>query len=296
MAVVTTKKQSSCKDEGLCGRRIAFLGICTASLVVVAVRLLVLTGAQFFPDATVDDDTPKDAVEVVDKSRNDESALNASESAGGAVLHTNLLADINPAKSLPERIGTPSGSGNVVLPNGRKLKIKLPPEGEARRLFSQGRTYEVDSKGNVTDITPLPVFEDKAENGLVAMALQGGSFVPAFSKMSDESARELLERPVDIYDDDSDDVKAKKEAVAEFKLAALAYMDAGGSYNDYVDEVYAISKLERKLSSQGLRRIIELIKDGKIEEARRFKSTLDAALKEQGLSPVNLPPKIAEKL
>ena len=46
--------------------------------------------------------------------------------------------------------------GMIRLPNGFELRFKLPAEGETRQLLAGGEIWEIDSEGNIENVTPAP--------------------------------------------------------------------------------------------------------------------------------------------
>lgn len=230
----------------------------------------------------------------------------APTTAAGTEAGTNVLDKFSTPTYKTEETGTVAkekepllpGVKRIALPNGEKLRIKLPKEGETLTLHARARTYEVDHEGNLTDVTPKPIFDNPVENQLVGMAVEGGTFIPGFIKgLSDEQAVDMLLKPVVINEDDPPDVVAKKEAVAELKQTALAYIqEGGGTFDDFVDEMYVYVKTERTVKAKSLRRIATLLKEGKVEEAKAFKAQLDATLEKDGYPAMKLPPHFQKKL
>lgn len=185
----------------------------------------------------------------------------------------------------------------VAMPGGRMVRMRLPEDGATNIVHMQGSTYSIDSEGNVTDITPKAVFDNVFENQLLGMALEKGTFISGFvTQYTREQVVEMLQKPVEILEDDTDDVKAKKEAVADLKAAALQYLDEGGTWGQFVAEMQSYASQERSLKAKGMRKVLELARDGKVDEARAFLEEYNGILKEQGYSELKLPARFAEKI
>ncbi len=185
----------------------------------------------------------------------------------------------------------------MMLPDGRVLTFKPPEEGHTKKIVSNGHIYECDSEGNFKEVTPPPVFDNRFENQLVGLSLANGTFMPGMLKNhSEEEIMAMLKKPVVINEDDSDDAKAKKEAVAEMKGIILDYIAQGGTFDQFVDEMHSFVREERRLKSKAYKRILTDIKEGKIEEARKFRDEYDSILEKNGYSKLTIPGILAVEL
>lgn len=288
MPVVTTSSHAGKPHKGG-----AIVGI-------VVLLVLIAAGVFFFAQKGSTEKKTEDNASsevVVEPKRNAEQTV-AKQTTAETSENSSVVTPATVQPVAAPTVKKQSGAAEVTLPNGRTLRIKLPPEGETRTIHAQGRIYELDSEGNIKDNTPPPVFDNPAEERLIGMAVEGGSFIPAFIKgMSDEAAVDLLMKPVVINEDDPPDVVVKKEAVAELKQTALAYIqEGGGTFDDFVDEMASYAKQERKLKGQGLRKVMKFLREGKVEEAKAFKAEFDAVMAEQGFPSLKLPKKFAEKM
>ena len=197
----------------------------------------------------------------------------------------------------PARVRRGSKEGFYIMPDGREHKFKLPPEGKTISMKFGGVLYRFDSEGNYVDISAPKPFDNPIENQLVGFSVEGGSFAPGLLlRHSDEEIMEALRKPVVISDDDSEQIKAKKQAVAEMKAVILDYIEQGGTYEQFVTDVAMFAKKERAAKKEGVRQLVALVKEDKLEEARAFRSQLGKLLEDQGFSPLKLPKGLAEKL
>lgn len=197
----------------------------------------------------------------------------------------------------PRRI-VPSGRpGYYMLPDGTEFRFRLPPEGQTASLKVRGVLYRFDSEGNFENISKPKVFDNPVENQLVGLSVEGGSFASGLMmRHTDEDILAALNRPVEIHEDDSDEVKAKKEAVAAMKQEILAYMEQGGTYEEFVTEMASMARQERKMKRDGIRKIVSLLDEGRADEARDFYETYNGLLEESGYTPLKLQMGLKERM
>ena len=187
--------------------------------------------------------------------------------------------------------------GRMLTDDGRILTFPPPKEGEFRTVHSHGKVYKCDSEGNWEDVTPRPLFDNSFEENLVGLSIEGGAFIPGMLMGLDTNAiMPLLRRDVVINEDDTDDEKAKKEAVAQMKGVILDYIEQGGTFDQFVMEMRALTVQERSMKSKALKRVVELYKAGKLDEARVYVDSFNSVIDEQGFSPLKLPPHIRTAL
>lgn len=217
---------------------------------------------------------------------------------------TGTLAEIpsnDPPPSSPKeldfKVHKGSREGYWLMPDGKEHKFTLPKEGETVSKKYDGKLYRIDSEGNYTDITKPKIFDTPLENQLIGLSTEKGSFAPGFLlRHSDGEIIEALKKPVEIYDDDSEQVRFKKEAVAIMKQEILAYIEQGGTYEQFIQEMSAFTKKERMTKREGLRQIVALLKDGDAEAAKVFYHKFNDILKEQEFSPMVLHPDLMSEM
>lgn len=179
--------------------------------------------------------------------------------------------------------------GAMQLPDGRVLTFKPPKEGEFRIVHSHGSTYKCDHLGNWEDITPKPVFDNSFEETLVGMATTG-NFIPGMLMGIDyDTAIKMLTKPVVINEDDSEDVVAKKEAVAQAKEAILDYMKDGASLDEFVMEMRKQVVREKLIRGMALKEIVASLKDGRVQDAADMRDAANKMLEKNSLPALKLP-------
>ena len=187
--------------------------------------------------------------------------------------------------------------GRITLPDGNVLTFPPPEPGRTTSISAQGRVYLADSAGNFVDATPPPVFDNALEEQMVGMSTPGGHFIPGlFLANSPDAITNMLHKDVVVYDDDPEDVRAKKEAVAETKQLMLEYLEAGWSLPEIVESLAVLAEQERFVRMKGISAIMRMVREGDIEGARRYKQNLDEVVASQQLSPIILPKRVSDAL
>lgn len=135
-------------------------------------------------------------------------------------------------------------------------------------------------------------FDNDVENHLELVTdpeLKG--FAPGYFPQVDMSEKEILEilnRPVDIYEDDPEDVVAAKMRTAEMKEEAKAFIAEGGTLNQFLRDYYgevAEANAERTDCEREMKRILR--EEGE-EAALAYMNEVNPFLKEKGLKELNL--------
>lgn len=189
-------------------------------------------------------------------------------------------------KKKPEYVKRP---GAMQLPDGRVLTFKPPKEGEFRIVHSHGSTYKCDHLGNWEDITPKPIFDNSFEETLVGMATTG-NFIPGMLLGLDHNtAIKMLTKPVVINEDDSEDVVAKKEAVAQAKEAILDYMKGGATLDEFVREMRKQVVKEKFIRGMALKEIVASLKEGRVQDAADMRDAANKMLEKDSLPALKLP-------
>ena len=179
--------------------------------------------------------------------------------------------------------------GAMQLPDGRVLTFRPPKEGEFRIVHSHGSTYKCDHLGNWEDVTPKPVFDNSFEEALVGMATTG-NFIPGMLLGLDEKeAIRMLTKPVVVNEGDSEDVVAKKEAVAQAKEAILDYMKDGASFDEFVMEMRRRSVRERFVRGAALKEIVASLKEGRAQDAADMRDAANRMLEKEDLPALKIP-------
>ena len=180
--------------------------------------------------------------------------------------------------------------GQMMLPDGTILTFPAPKEGETRLLHAYGHTYECDHLGNFKNITPRKLFHTAFEGNFLALAQADKPFIPAFLTGLEESdVRKMLEKPYQPIGDETDDEKEQLKAYDDLRAAVLEYMDQGGKFDDFVQDVAKMERKQREARARGLRDVMTLVKQGRVEEAKVMNDAANQYLSEKGFKPIKLP-------
>jgi hypothetical protein len=133
------------------------------------------------------------------------------------------------------------------------------------------------------------LFDNLVEEQLEAVSRDGfDSIVTLRVNLSEEEVLEILRRPVEIYDDDDEETVAAKERTAEMKAEALKFIEAGGTFNQFLRDCQAEANEAREAVKDvqvEMRRI--LFEQGE-EAARAYLDRQNPLLHEQGLEEVHI--------
>ena len=199
----------------------------------------------------------------------------------------------------PAREGAGDGyvkrAGRLRLPDGQVLTFPPPAEGETRLVHAYGHTYECDHLGNFRDITPRRLFDTAFEANFFALAQSEGRFIPAFLTGLDEAdVKAMLVKGYTPKGDETEEEMARLKAYDEMRCAVLEYMEQGGRFDDFVSGVADFEREQRQARAAGLREVMTLVKQGRVEEARRMAEEADRLLREKGFAPIRLPAHVRE--
>ena len=180
--------------------------------------------------------------------------------------------------------------GALMLPDGQVLTFPPPKEGETRTVYAYGHSYVCDHLGNFTDVTPRNLFDSAFEANFLALAQEGKPFIPAFlTGLDNDDVRKILEKPYEPIGDETDDEKAQLKAYDDLRNAALAYMDQGGNFSEWVEDLAKFERKEREARAFGLSEVMKLVKEGNAEKAKIMYQATSQLMEEKGFKPIRLP-------
>ena len=187
--------------------------------------------------------------------------------------------------------------GMIRLPNGFELRFKLPAEGETRQLLAGGEIWEIDSKGEIQNVTPPPIFEKPFEGMISALYERDGMVLPfALKRYSEKEIRKMCKEPTLSYDDDTPEIIQKRENVAMLKQAILEFLDGGGTFEEFVDDMQQHSHNAQRAQIEGVHGVRDLLEAGKDDEALRYYRLFTQDMADKGYGELKLPPSYIEAL
>ncbi|MBE6397940.1 MAG: hypothetical protein E7046_13135 [Lentisphaerae bacterium] len=192
-----------------------------------------------------------------------------------------------PKAEKPEYVKKP---GQLQLPDGKILTFPTPKPGETRKVHAYGHTYECDHLGNFRDITPRKLFHTAFEANFLGLAVEGGAFIPAFLTGLDESdVKKMLLKKYEPIGDETEEEMAKLKAYDEMRCTALEFMEQGGKFDDFVNELASFEKKQRQTRAMGLGEVMKLVKQGKLAEAKEMAEAANKLMEQKGYKPIMLP-------
>jgi len=212
-------------------------------------------------------------------------------------------AEAAEAEPAPKREGLPDyvpdgymrKPGQMILPNGKVMTFPPPEPGKTHMLVAGGRTWECDSEGNFRDVTPRQLFKTAFEANFLAMSVEGRSFIPTtLTGLDKDDVVAMLTKEYVPIGDETEHELEQLAAYEEMRAAALAYIDEGGDFDDFVADINSFVQAERRIRARSLQKVMMLYKDGRIDEAKAEAATLDDVLVSQGYKPLHLPPQVRE--
>ena len=141
-----------------------------------------------------------------------------------------------------------------------------------------------------------PVFEHSTDQ-LIAMAMtsaQGGASMPPLPGIGARDNAEFvksLKKPIVINDDDSENVKAVKQLVQQTREEIVQLMEENPnmSFSDILQEHRKIHNENVDIKAQTTRELQKIIDEGDIEGAKKFRTTMNFALQQMGISEITTP-------
>ena len=222
-------------------------------------------------------------------------ATNKTSSASGKRAENTPLPEVEveqaPEPVVEEKKPGVFAPGMIRLPNGFELRFKLPAEGETRQLLAGGEIWEIDSEGNIENVTPPPVFEKPFEGMISSLYERDGMVLPfALKRYSEEEVRKMCKEPTFSYDDDTPEITLKRENVAMLKRAILEFLDGGGKFEEFVDDMQQHSQNAQRAQIEGMHGIRDLLEAGKDAEALQYYRLLSQDMSDKGYGELKLPP------
>ena len=137
-------------------------------------------------------------------------------------------------------------------------------------------------------------FDNPTENMIARVSRPNAKFlVPPTLVVSEEELMKILDRPIEIYEDDTEEVIAVKERTAEMKEEIKKYIKEGGTINQYFRDVLAMNNERDGIKNDVYNEKRRLLLEKGEEAAQAYLDSVNPQLKEMGLeeqriSPVDL--------
>ena len=134
-----------------------------------------------------------------------------------------------------------------------------------------------------------PIFDNPVEDNLESISRQNfESIVTLRVDLPQDEIIEILKRPVEIYDDDDEATVAAKERTAEMKRAALDFIEAGGTLNQFLRDCQAEANEARETVKDVREEMKRILETEGVEAAQAYLDGQNPLLREQGLEEVHI--------
>ena len=133
-------------------------------------------------------------------------------------------------------------------------------------------------------------FDNPVENLLASVSEPGAEFMfsPPRVSLSDEEIIAILKRPVEIYEDDDEEAARVKERTAALKTDALAFIEQGGTYNQFVRDRAAAATEQAAMIEDVRQEMIRILRKSGRKAAEEYLAEANPVLREQGLREVTI--------
>lgn len=207
------------------------------------------------------------------------------------------LDDASGEKSAPKRDGNGDASGkgtsttqypnktSASRPGGSPDADDAPPAAppaaeesgkeKRRRIFSTSTEQVISGFANTRPGYPPPM--------LMRMP-------PA------EDLEAILDKPIDIYDDDDERVAEAKENCARMKEELKQYISEGGTAENFLLWYHNELSKDYEEWKSAQHHVVRLLRDGDLEGAERYAAEKNAELTGRGVRNVTLPEALVERL
>lgn len=237
------------------------------------------------------------SAEKVESAEKRVSKIKEVKPAGAHKAATNAATKAVQQKPKDEKPAYVKKPGQMQLPDGKILTFPPPKEGEIRKLYAYGHTYECDHLGNFKDVTKRQLFHTAFEANFLALAQEGQPYIPAFLTGLDEAdVKKMLEKNYQPIGDETEEEVASLKAYDEMRCAALLHMEQGGKFDDFVKEYADFDRKQRQAKILGVREVMQLYKQGKISEAKQMAVAANKMMEQNGYRPITFPPHVQQAL
>ena len=146
---------------------------------------------------------------------------------------------------------------------------------------------------------PVRVFQ-RATDTLIASYLQppSGGIMPPPMPIPGNAGKKFLESldtPIEILDTDSDEICRMKEAVIVARAQIKQMMDEGQSFEAILADHYRLTEENTRIRRDAQKELDAIHAQGDAKGAEKYRRTIDLALQQMGIDPLDEPMTNAEK-
>ena len=203
----------------------------------------------------------------------------------------------------PKRNPTPAKPTIDVAENGGNASPAADPKPAVTGDWQMVNGFKVPKgarlvRNSLTN-RPVRVFQ-RATDTLIASYLQppsGGIMPPPMPIPGNAGKKflESLETPIEILDTDSDDICRMKEAVIVARAQIKQMMDEGQSFEAILADHYKLTEENARIRRDAQKELDAIHAQGDAKGAEKYRRTIDLALQQMGIDPLDEPMTNAEK-
>ena len=191
------------------------------------------------------------------------------------------------AASAPGTGAKDSQSAPSAADQAARIAAEERDKKEAWRIADSNRLAK--SEAILAAQAPRKYFDNEVENTLEVVSKPGAQFLilPQI-KMSPKEALDYLKQPVEFSEDDDDEAIAAKKRTAAFKEEALAYVEKGGTLNQFIREKAAEAADEREAVDEIRREKDRILVEEGPEAAKAYLDSINPELKKLKLPEIRM--------
>lgn len=205
------------------------------------------------------------------------------------------IKDVAPAQSAKPREEKPIAVTNTMT-SAATSQVRLVKAVVTNVASFKRRRELIDGEWRVRE--SKAVFQHPMERALYAMTVPNGMALPPksiFRRYTDEQILEMLKKPVEYKDGDSEIVRERKDRMQKMKDKMLSLYNLGYGLNDIITELDKNSRLENFEMADARNGLNDVMKSGDDDKVREYIKTKNAELNEKGLGGLKVPPRFREK-
>ena len=195
--------------------------------------------------------------------------------------------ETNASETAKAPAGGVASAGDTKKPSAAKPTWPPPPV----QRDKNGRV--IPPQGAITLDSQKSIFKHNSDTYIAMLVSPRVGEVlppmPAPGPTMEEEFLASLKEPIEVSDDDTPEDRATKFAVAAARDEIKRLLDAGEKFADIVREHERLLKENNEVREKALEEYRELLKSGDEKGAERYFSTINAALQQMGVSPMEKP-------
>lgn len=209
----------------------------------------------------------------------------------------------SPKQQLTKEKPTPTKPATDVVVSEKPTSVAVDPKPAVTGDWQMVNGFKVPKgarlvRNSLTN-RPVRVFQ-RATDTLIASYLQppSGGIMPPPMPIPGNAGKKFLESldtPIEILDTDSEEVCRMKEAVIVARAQIKQMMDEGQSFEAILADHYKLTEENARIRRDAQRELDAIHAQGDAKGAEKYRRTIDLALQQMGIDPLDEPMTNAEK-